>query len=142
MSTSLQARSYRKPFFVVLVINVVLLAGVGAAWWHFHRPTSSVSEQPAPADAASTANTTPEAQYDTQLAPIQLTPQRMQSIGVRFGKATYKNVNDEIRATGTVDADETRISYVQMRFPGWIRRVYADATYQYVHKGQPLFTIY
>jgi Cu(I)/Ag(I) efflux system membrane fusion protein/cobalt-zinc-cadmium efflux system membrane fusion protein len=142
MSTSLQARSYRKPFFVVLVINVVLLAGVGAAWWHFHRPTSSVSEQPAPADAASTANTTPEAQYDTQLAPIQLTPQRMQSIGVRFGKATYKNVNDEIRATGTVDADETRISSIQLRFPGWIRKVYADATYQYVRRGQPLFTIY
>src|SRR5262249_51252985 len=26
--------------------------------------------------------------------------------------------------------------------PGWIQKVFADATYQYVRKGQPLFTIY
>jgi Cu(I)/Ag(I) efflux system membrane fusion protein/cobalt-zinc-cadmium efflux system membrane fusion protein len=66
----------------------------------------------------------------------------MQSIGVRFGTVAYKNVKDEIRVTGTVDADETRISSIQVRFPGWIRKVYADATYRYVRKGQPLFTIY
>jgi Cu(I)/Ag(I) efflux system membrane fusion protein/cobalt-zinc-cadmium efflux system membrane fusion protein len=66
----------------------------------------------------------------------------MQSIGVRFGTVAHKNVSDEIRVTGNVDADETRISYVQVRFPGWIRKVYADATYRYVRKGQPLFTIY
>ena len=89
-----------------------------------------------------TAPTPVPERNQTQLAPIQLTPQRMQSIGVQFGKASYKNVSDEIRVTGTVDADETRISYVQVRFPGWIRKVYADATYQYVRKGQPLFTIY
>src|SRR5438309_6848963 len=80
--------------------------------------------------------------HETQLTPIQLTPQRMQSIGVRFGTVTYKNVNDEIRVTGNVDADETRISSIQVRFPGWIRKVYVDATYRYVRKGQPLFTIY
>jgi Cu(I)/Ag(I) efflux system membrane fusion protein/cobalt-zinc-cadmium efflux system membrane fusion protein len=142
MNTSLQAHSYRKPFFLVLVINVVLLVGVGVAWWHFRRSTSAVSEQPAPADTASTSNATPEAQRDTQLAPIQLTPQRMQSIGVQFGKAAYKNVNDEIRVTGYVEADESRISSIQVRFPGWIRKVYVDATYRYVRMGQPLFTIY
>jgi len=31
---------------------------------------------------------------------------------------------------------------VQVRFQGYIQRVFADATYQYVHTGQPLFTIY
>jgi Cu(I)/Ag(I) efflux system membrane fusion protein/cobalt-zinc-cadmium efflux system membrane fusion protein len=38
--------------------------------------------------------------------------------------------------------DERRLSYVQVRFPGTIRKVFADATYQYVRKGDPLFTIY
>ncbi|HEX5434641.1 MAG TPA: FixH family protein, partial [Candidatus Angelobacter sp.] len=41
-----------------------------------------------------------------------------------------------------VDVDEERLAYVQTRFPGWIQKVFADATYQYVRKGQPLFTIY
>jgi Cu(I)/Ag(I) efflux system membrane fusion protein/cobalt-zinc-cadmium efflux system membrane fusion protein len=66
----------------------------------------------------------------------------MQSIGVKLGSAQFKQVEAELRVTGTVEADERRIAYVQTRFPGWIRKVYADATYQYIRKGQPLFTIY
>ena len=31
---------------------------------------------------------------------------------------------------------------MQTRFPGWIQKVFANATYQYVRKGQPVFTIY
>jgi len=66
----------------------------------------------------------------------------MQNIGVKLGSAQFKQVQAELRVTGTVDADERRIAYVQTRFPGWIRNVYADATYQYIRKGQALFTIY
>jgi len=66
----------------------------------------------------------------------------MQSIGVRMGTAEYKQLSDDIRATGTVDINERLLSYVQVRFPGYIRKVFANATYQYVHKGEPLFTIY
>jgi Cu(I)/Ag(I) efflux system membrane fusion protein/cobalt-zinc-cadmium efflux system membrane fusion protein len=129
-------QSYRKAFFVVLVINVVLLAGLGLAWWSYHRHSPKNEAQPSPdIGVESTAQ-------ETHLAPIQLTPQRMQSIGVRFGTVAYKNVSDEIRVTGNVEADETRISSIQVRFPGWIRKVYVDATYRYVRKGQPLFTIY
>jgi Cu(I)/Ag(I) efflux system membrane fusion protein/cobalt-zinc-cadmium efflux system membrane fusion protein len=38
--------------------------------------------------------------------------------------------------------DESRQTYVQLRFSGWIRKVFANATYQFVREGQPLFTIY
>ena len=41
-----------------------------------------------------------------------------------------------------MDIDEERLSYVQTRFAGWIQDVFANATYQYVRKGQRLFTIY
>ncbi len=34
------------------------------------------------------------------------------------------------------------LAYVQVRFSGYIQKVFADSTYQYVHKGQPLFTMY
>ncbi len=79
---------------------------------------------------------------ETPLTPVQLTPERMQSIGVTMGTAEYKQLNDDIRATGTVDINERLLSYVQVRFPGYIRKVFANATYQYVQKGEPLFTIY
>jgi Cu(I)/Ag(I) efflux system membrane fusion protein/cobalt-zinc-cadmium efflux system membrane fusion protein len=78
----------------------------------------------------------------TQLAPVQLTPDRMQSIGVKTGTVEYKQVSDDIQATGAVDIDEQSVAYVQVRFAGYIRKVFANATYQYVRKGEPLFTVY
>jgi Cu(I)/Ag(I) efflux system membrane fusion protein/cobalt-zinc-cadmium efflux system membrane fusion protein len=66
----------------------------------------------------------------------------MQSIGVQTGTVEYKQLSDDIRATGTVDINERLLSYIQVRFPGYIRKVFANATYQYVRKGEPLFTVY
>ena len=86
--------------------------------------------------------TAPPAPTETPLVPVQLTPQRLQSIGVKTGVVEAKPVEDEIRTVGNVEVDETRLAYVQVRFPGWIQKVFADSTYQYVRKGQPLFTIY
>jgi Cu(I)/Ag(I) efflux system membrane fusion protein/cobalt-zinc-cadmium efflux system membrane fusion protein len=77
-----------------------------------------------------------------KLRSFQLPPERMQSIGVQTGTAEYKQLSDDIRATGTVDINERLLSYVQLRFPGYIRQVYANATYQSVRKGEPLFTVY
>src|SRR5947207_4354744 len=79
---------------------------------------------------------------EVPLAPIELTPQRMQSIGIVLGKVESKPVNTELRFYGNVQVDERRQGYVQTRFAGWIRKVYADATGNFVRKGQPLFTIY
>lgn len=79
---------------------------------------------------------------DAPLVPVQLTPERMQSIGVKTGTVEYRQLTDDIRATGTVDIDERLLSYVQVRFAGYIRKVFANATYQYVRKGEPLFTVY
>jgi RND family efflux transporter MFP subunit len=82
------------------------------------------------------------AAFEAPLAPVQLTPERMQSIGVQTGTVEWKQITDVIRATGTVDIDERLISYVQVRFSGYVQKVFADATYQYIKKGEPLFTIY
>ena len=73
---------------------------------------------------------------------VQLSPQRLQEIGVTTATVELKNVNDNLSVPGNVDIDEERLSYVQTRFPGWIQNVFANATYQYVRKGQRLFTIY
>jgi RND family efflux transporter MFP subunit len=66
----------------------------------------------------------------------------MQSIGIVLGKAESKLVNSELRFYGNIQVDERRQAYVQTRFAGWIRKVYADAAGNFIGKGQPLFTIY
>jgi RND family efflux transporter MFP subunit len=150
MNQQTETRNYRRAFLVALIVNIVLVIGFGLLWWRSHAATQGEQAQMQPAAVPETGNAEandPNAapavmQSQTQLVPIQLTPERMQTIGVKFGMAEYKNVSDEIRVTGNVDMDEKKQSYIQVRFPGWIRKVYADATYQYVRKGQPLFTVY
>ena len=76
------------------------------------------------------------------LAAVQLSPQRMQEIGVTTAIAAMKTLSNNLQAPGNVEINEEKVSYVQTRFPGWIQKVFANATYQYVRKGQPLFTVY
>lgn len=79
---------------------------------------------------------------DSQLASIRITPERRQLIGLKFATVVRKNVSDRLETTGNIEADERLQGYVQTRFAGWIEQVFANSTYQYAHRGQPLFTIY
>ncbi len=79
---------------------------------------------------------------DSSLAPIRITPERRQLIGLKFATVVRKDVSDRLETTGNIEADERLQGYVQTRFTGWIEQVFADSTYQYVRRGQPLFTIY
>lgn len=134
--------SYKRAFLIAVIVNVVLLACLGAAvWWRgaSHEPNREVVPA-TPGDAPSLAGAAKPA--ETPLAPVQLSPERLQSIGVKFGTVVHRLVKDELRETGNVAIDETRLYYVQTRFSGYVLKVFADATYKYVRKGQPLFTIY
>jgi multidrug efflux pump subunit AcrA (membrane-fusion protein) len=79
---------------------------------------------------------------DSELAPIRITPERRQLIGLKFATVVRKEVSDSLETTGNIEADERLQGYVQTRFAGWIEQVFANSTYQYVLKGRPLFTIY
>jgi len=145
---------YRIAFFVTLGITVVLVGALVLLWFDPQgvkaRISSAVSNQTAPnivssqnSQPASSPENPPEPNpSEPTLVPITLTPQRMQSIGVKTGVVEYRQVHDEIRTTGGVEADETRLTEVQVRFAGWIQKLYADSTFQQVKKGQPLLTIY
>ena len=135
---------------LVWIVVLAVVAGIWAYRAHWNQPRAMhmpvlTDVQPVAAgpwsDVAKPESSMPESK-DAALVPIQLTPERMQSIGVKTGTVEYKQLSDDIRATGTVDIDERLLSYVQIRFPGYIRKVFANATYQYVQKGEPLFTVY
>jgi Cu(I)/Ag(I) efflux system membrane fusion protein/cobalt-zinc-cadmium efflux system membrane fusion protein len=138
-------RTYRTGFLLALLGNLVLLGFLAAVWWHYRTPHAATNEPSMPANSVgASANPPASASASTEipLAPVQLSPQKLQSIGVKINEVQRKAVADEIRATGNVAVDETRLAYVQTRFSGYIQKVFADATYQYVRKEQPLFTIY
>jgi RND family efflux transporter MFP subunit len=151
---------YRRAFWIALVAAVVLTVVASVLWWRLSLvgamskpgsgsasgPLQAISENSSADGSDSEPGSAGEMQtgivQDTPLSPIQLTPQRMQSIGIVLGKVESKPVNSELRFYGNVQVDERRQAYVQTRFAGWIRKVYADATGNFIGKGQPLFTIY
>jgi multidrug efflux pump subunit AcrA (membrane-fusion protein) len=75
-------------------------------------------------------------------SPIQLSPRQRQLIGLRFATVQEKDIQDLIPTTALVEPDEQLEGYVQTHFAGWIREVFVNQTYQYVKRGQTLFTIY
>ena len=138
---------------IALVGNVVLAISLAGLWWHSRQLESQAPKKPGaaqqmPSSSSSgvegaAANVQSSSDMDEpQIGAVQFTPQKMQSIGVKLGRVQMRSLSDEIRVTGNVDVDERRLSVVQTRFPGWIRKVFVDATYDYVRRGQPLFTIY
>jgi RND family efflux transporter MFP subunit len=132
---------------LVWLLIFAVVTGVIAYRTHRRPQPASRSEEvqliaSGPGVQSESGVTMPSQKMEAPLVPVQLSTDQMQSIGVKTGTVEFKQLSDEIRATGTVDIDERLVSYVQVRFPGYIRRVLADATYQYVRKGDPLFTIY
>src|ERR1700731_974583 len=81
-------------------------------------------------------------QSGPKLAPVQLSPERRQLIGLQIATVQEQDLLGKIDTSGLVEPDEGLQGYVQTRFAGWIRQVFVNQTYQFVKKGQPLFTIY
>jgi len=88
---------------------------------------------------SSTAGAAPNA---PTLAPVNVPAERRQLIGLQFTTVEEKVIGEQLDVTANIEPDERREAYVQTRFPGWIEKVYAVQTYQYVRRGEPLFTIY
>jgi len=141
--------TYRLAFIVASVICLVLAVALGFELLpRDHRSQAAeevdpvVAKGPPATTQVSTTERTDQESSAPTLTPVQLSPQRLQAIGVKTTAVTLQQINDRLRLPGNVDINEQRVSYVQTRFAGWVQKVFANAAYQYVHKGQPLFTVY
>lgn len=73
---------------------------------------------------------------------VQISPEKQQLIGVRYGTAEYTAEQRTVRAPGRVAYDETRISRVHSRTEGWVERLYVDFTGKFVRRDEPLLALY
>jgi Cu(I)/Ag(I) efflux system membrane fusion protein/cobalt-zinc-cadmium efflux system membrane fusion protein len=126
--------------FAMACVLIYFLSHPTVHWSHGADSPSPIAI--APTASAAMAMDAPPQQMDAPLSPVQLTAEQMQNIGMTTGTAEYKDLSDDLRATGSVAINDRLLSYVQVRFSGSIRKVFANATYQYVRKGEPLFTVY
>jgi Cu(I)/Ag(I) efflux system membrane fusion protein len=73
---------------------------------------------------------------------VTISPERLQTIGVKYEQVTRRPLEKAIRTVGRVAVDERRLAKVTIKFHGWIEKLLVSATGDHVKKGQMLFTIY
>jgi len=102
-------------------------------------PICGMSLEPIPADygtgAAADTSDVPG------LAAVQLSPERIQLIGVRTAVAERSAVGGRLELVGFVTPDESRFHRVQIRLTGWVERIHVEQAGAPVRAGEPLVTI-
>lgn len=71
-----------------------------------------------------------------------VSPERLQSIGVKFELAERRPLQRTIRTVGRVEIDERRLAHVHLKLEGWIDELRVNYTGEQVKQGQILFTLY
>lgn len=73
---------------------------------------------------------------------IRIDPVTLQNMGVRLGTVSEKPVEKTIRAYGVITYDETKRYKVNLKYSGWVEKVYDNYSGVMVEAGDPLFEIY
>src|SRR5438128_2780753 len=79
---------------------------------------------------------------DSDDGSVKVSPGKIQRTGVKSEPAVRRVIRTMIRAPGTVQLDERRVSVISMRAESYVQKVADVTTGAHVVKGQPLMEIY
>lgn len=73
---------------------------------------------------------------------IHLSPERRQQIGLVTTSVAKRALSKPIRATASIEPDETRLAQISPRIGGFVQELYVNTTGQRVKRGDKLFKLY
>ena len=79
---------------------------------------------------------------DSDDGSVKLSPGKIQRTGVKSEPAAKRVIRTVVRAPGTIELDERRISVIAMRSESFVLKVADVTTGSHVVKGQPLMEVY
>jgi membrane fusion protein, copper/silver efflux system len=79
---------------------------------------------------------------DSDDGSVKLSPGKIQRTGVKSEPASRRVIRTLVRAPGTVQLDERRISVISMRAESWVQKVADVTTGTQVKRGQLLMEVY
>lgn len=74
--------------------------------------------------------------------PLDIGPDRLQMIGVRFAEARTLAMQRDIEAVGVVEQDQTHREELTLRYSGYIVKQFKGRVGDPVKAGDPLFSVY
>lgn len=141
---------------ITVSLAVFLASGPATREWLWSRlqpspaalPPFPPSVQPHASHEAASGEATGEVGSHTEQTAAQqdnvmtVSPERLQSIGVKFALAERRALDRTIRTVGRVEVDERRLAHVHLKLEGWIDELRVNYTGERVQRGQILFTLY
>jgi Cu(I)/Ag(I) efflux system membrane fusion protein len=79
---------------------------------------------------------------DADDGSVRLSPGKIQRTGVKSEPAALRTIRTMVRAPGTIQLDERRVSVIAMRSESFILKVANVTTGSHVVRGQPLMDVY
>ena len=118
--------------FAWIIAAALLFLPVAAPAQHEGHSAPTASQQrPAAAPAA-----------PAEAPVVEIPLDKQQLLGVKTVAVSFRQIGKVIRTVGRVDYDERKLATVNMKYEGWIEKLYADYTGMQVRKGQPLAEVY
>jgi len=131
----------------IIAFAVVIVALVGAAWAVLaarDKPASgAVAGAPGARGMSEMAGMEGMAGMSaSEDGSVTITAAQIREFGITFDSVRIRPLTSEIRTSGAVTVDETRIMQVASRVSGFIEVLHADFIGRPVRRGQPLLEIY
>jgi membrane fusion protein, copper/silver efflux system len=76
------------------------------------------------------------------LVPVDLSPERVQLIGMRTAKVERAPLGDALRTVGVIAPSERGLAQISVRFSGWVQELKVPETGRRVARGDVLATLY
>ncbi len=73
---------------------------------------------------------------------VKISLDKVQKLGVATEFASMRRLTRTIRATGTIQPDESRQTIVTARFDGWVQRLHVNKTGDMVKRGQTMLDLF
>ena len=81
-------------------------------------------------------------QPESQTKAFQISPQRLQEIGVTFAPVIRTNVTKKIQAPGIIAMDESTLRDINLKAAGgFVEKLYANYPGKLIRKGEPLMKV-
>ena len=93
-------------------------------------------------DGEMSAASTDESASTSSGAAIVIDPVTIQNIGVQTATVQERPLTRSIRTVGHLDYNEEMFSRINVKYAGWIEKLYVNETGQQVAEGDPMLDIY
>ncbi len=112
-------------------------------YWRAPMDPTYVSDKPGKSPMGMDLVPVYEGEEDMTARPtVTIDPGTVQNIGVTTARVETMDLYRVIRTVGHLDYNEEKLYRVNIKFSGWIEKLYVDETGQGIRKGEPMMEIY